>query len=226
MSEALLDIVDLVRRFSTEAEDLVVLDHLGLSVWRGESLAIMGASGSGKSTLLSLVGGLDKADGGSIRVEGSDITDLDETALGDYRSRYVGFVFQFHYLIRDLSAQENVALPAMMRGMGKKAALKRAAELLGELGLGERLGHVPSKLSGGERQRAAIARALVNEPPLVLADEPTGNLDAHNAAAVGELLFDLPSRFGTTLIVATHDPSIAARAGRSLNLSLGRLELR
>ncbi|HUX36707.1 MAG TPA: ABC transporter ATP-binding protein [Rectinemataceae bacterium] len=224
MNEALLAIVDLVRRFSTEAEDLIVLDHLGFSVGRGESVAIMGASGSGKSTLLSLIGGLDKADGGSILVEGADIVGFDESALGDYRSRFVGFVFQFHYLIRDLSAQENVALPAMMRGEGKKPALKKAAELLGELGLGERLGHVPSKLSGGERQRAAIARALVNEPPLVLADEPTGNLDAANASAVGELLFDLPARFGTTLIVATHDASIAGRAGRSLRLSQGRLE--
>jgi len=224
MNESILEIEELVRRYRTEAEDLVVLDRLGFTVGKGESVAIMGASGSGKSTLLSLIGGLDRPDSGAIRVAGRDIAALEEGQLGDYRSRFVGFVFQFHYLLRDLSALENVALPAMMRGAPRKTAMRRAEELLGELGLGDRLSHVPSKLSGGERQRAAIARALVNDPPLVLADEPTGNLDAANAGTVGNILFELPVRFGTTLVVATHDASIAGRADRKLLLSGGRLE--
>ncbi|MDA8410335.1 MAG: ABC transporter ATP-binding protein [Treponema sp.] len=224
MSEEILDIEGLVRRFSTEAEDLVILDGLNLRVDAGQSLAIMGASGSGKSTFLTLVGGLDRPDAGHIRVENKDIVNFDERALGDYRSRFVGFVFQFHYLIRDLSASENVALPAMMAGESRKSAMNRAAELLGELGLGDRLNHVPSKLSGGERQRTAIARALINKPRLVLADEPTGNLDAANAGVVGGLLFSLPKSFGTTLIIATHDGSIAAQADRTCRLVGGKLE--
>ncbi len=225
MNEVILDVQGLVRRFRTEAEDLIVLSGLDLRIETSESVAIMGASGSGKSTFLTLVGGLDRPDSGVIRVKGRDIVHLDENALGEYRSRFVGFVFQFHYLIRDLSAQENVAIPAMMAGVSKKAAMKKAAGLLEELGLGERLDHVPAKLSGGERQRTAIARALVNQPELVLADEPTGNLDAANAAVVGELLFSLPRRFGTTLLVATHDESIAARADNRLRLAGGRLDL-
>lgn len=223
MSDAILSICDLVRHFRTDAEDLLVIDHLDLEVRPAESVAIMGASGSGKSTLLSLIGGLDRPDSGSIIVGGTDIAGLEEPGLGAYRSTQVGFVFQFHYLIRDLDTRENVALPAMMRGIGRKKAQKRAEELLGELGLADRLDHVPSKLSGGERQRAAIARALINEPPLVLADEPTGNLDAANAEAVGDLLFDLPRRFGTTLLVATHDQGLASRATRILRLDRGRL---
>ncbi|HUX40923.1 MAG TPA: ABC transporter ATP-binding protein [Rectinemataceae bacterium] len=224
MSEPILQVEGLVRRFLTEAEDLVVLAALDLRIETSESVAIMGASGSGKSTFLTLVGGLDRPDAGAIRIKGRDIVHLNEKALGEYRSRFVGFVFQFHYLIRDLSAQENVAIPAMMAGVPKKTAMKKAAELLGDLGLGERLDHVPAKLSGGERQRTAIARALVNQPELVLADEPTGNLDAANAAAVGDLLFSLPERFGTTLLVATHDESIASRADRRFRLVGGRLD--
>ena len=225
MNEPILLIEGLVRRFQTEAEDLVVIDNLDLSLDPGESVAVMGASGSGKSTLLTLIGGLDHADGGHIYAGGEDIVGLDEKALGAYRAKFVGFVFQFHYLIRDLSAQENVALPSMMTGTAKKIAMKRAAELLGELGLGARLAHVPAKLSGGERQRTAIARALINEPSIVLADEPTGNLDAANANAVGELLYNLPGSFGTTLLVATHDESIALRANRKLRLVGGKLAL-
>ena len=224
MSEVILDVQGLVRRFRTEVEDLVVLDGLDLRIETSESVAIMGTSGSGKSTFLTLVGGLDRPDSGAIRIRERDIVHLNEKALGEYRSRFVGFVFQFHYLIRDLSALENVAIPAMMAGVSKRVAMKKAAELLGELGLEDRLDHVPAKLSGGERQRTAIARALINQPELVLADEPTGNLDAANARAVGDLLFSLPARFGTTIIVATHDASIAERADRRCRLIGGRLD--
>jgi len=221
--EALVEIRGLCRHFRTEAEDLVILSDLDLRLERGGSLAIMGASGSGKSTLLSLVGGLDRPDGGYLRAGDRLLHELDEGGLAEYRGGFVGFVFQFHFLIKDLSALENVALPAMMRGEGRGTAFARARELLVELGLGSRLDHLPSKLSGGERQRAAIARALVNSPPLLLADEPTGNLDAANAQAVRELLLSLPARYGTTLLVVTHDPVFASAAGACLVLEEGRL---
>lgn len=223
MNEQLLFVRGLSKHFRTEAEDLAVLVGLDLEVARMESLAIMGASGSGKSTLLSILGGLDKADSGEIHAGSWQVEGLGERELSAYRSAFVGFVFQFHYLIRDFSAVENVALPAMMRGEARAPALKRAAAILGELGLGDRLHHIPAKLSGGERQRTAVARALINSPRLVLADEPTGNLDADNGEAVRELLFGLPGRFGTTVIVATHDAGLASRADRRLLMRGGRL---
>ncbi len=223
MSELLLEIRGLSKHFRTEAEDLIVLEGLEFLVSEGESVAISGASGSGKSTLLSLIGGLDRADAGTIRAGQWSLHELDERRLAEYRSSFIGFVFQFHYLIGDFSAQENVALPAMMRGQPKNLAMKRASELLGELGLLARLTHRPSKLSGGERQRVAIARALINDPALVIADEPTGNLDATNARAVRELLYGLPRRFSTTLLIATHDPELAAPADRRCHLADGYL---
>ncbi|MFZ4616199.1 MAG: ABC transporter ATP-binding protein [Rectinemataceae bacterium] len=223
MNDQLLSVRGLSKNFRTEAEDLAVLVGLDLEVAHRESLAIMGASGSGKSTLLSILGGLDRADSGEIRAGSWQVEGLGERDLSAYRSGFVGFVFQFHYLIRDFSAVENVALPAMMRGEPRVPSLKKAAAILGELGLGDRLHHIPAKLSGGERQRTAIARALINSPQLVLADEPTGNLDAVNGEAVRELLFGLPGRFGTTVIVATHDAGLATRADRRLLMSGGKL---
>jgi lipoprotein-releasing system ATP-binding protein len=225
MSEALVACKGLDKTFVSAAEELHVLAGLDLSVDPGSRVAITGASGCGKSTLLSILGGLDRASGGSIRVGPWQLESMAERELTEYRARSVGFVFQFHYLLKDFTALENVALPAYMRGESRKAAFARAAALLGDMGLAERLDHMPGRLSGGERQRAAIARALINRPSLVLADEPTGNLDAASARSVKELLFSLSGRYGTTLILVTHDPALAAAADLSYELAGGRLSL-
>lgn len=225
MSEPLIECRALEKTFASAAEELRVLHDLDLSVERGSRVAITGASGCGKSTLLSILGGLDKATGGSVRIGAYDLASIPEKALTEYRGKTVGFVFQFHYLLKDFTALENVALPAYMRGDKKSDAYDRAAALLADMGLADRMDHVPSKLSGGERQRAAIARALINTPSLVLADEPTGNLDAASAGAVKELLFGLSTRYGTTLLLVTHDPLLAAEADISYELRGGRLSL-
>jgi len=225
MSEAFIELQGVEKRFSSLAEDLAVLVDLDLSVQAGESVSITGASGSGKSTLLSIIGGLDLATKGSVRVGDWDLAGMGERKRTDYRAECVGFVFQFHYLLKDFDAQENVALPALMGGLPREAAMERAAALLESVGLSDRLHHYPSQLSGGERQRAAIARALVNSPPLLLADEPTGNLDAHNALSVRELIFDLVDRLGTTLILVTHDHGLAQAASARYELVNGRLSL-
>ncbi|MBL8967711.1 MAG: ABC transporter ATP-binding protein, partial [Spirochaetaceae bacterium] len=200
MSETIIECAALGKVFASAAEDLAVLRSVDLRVERGARIAVTGASGSGKSTLLSILGGLDRASSGSLRVGPYELSSLPERRLTEYRAAFVGFVFQFHYLLKDFSALENVALPAFMRTGDRKAAFARAEALLADVGLAERLGHYPSQLSGGERQRAAIARALVNAPSLVLADEPTGNLDAANARGVRELLFGLSEKYGTTLV--------------------------
>ncbi len=223
MSEALIACSGLRKTFATAAESLRVIDGLDLEVRSGERVAITGASGCGKSTLLSLLGGLDRATGGSIEVCGWDLAAIPERSLSAFRAQAVGFVFQFHFLLKDFTALENVALPAYMRGEGRKSAYARAASLLRDMGLGDRLDHIPAKLSGGERQRAAIARALINGPSLVLADEPTGNLDAASAVSVRELLFGLSAAYGTTLVLVTHDASIARLADRRLELAGGKL---
>jgi lipoprotein-releasing system ATP-binding protein len=209
------------KTFASQAEELRVLRGLEISIEPGRRVAIIGSSGSGKSTLLSLIGGLDRATGGEIRVGSWNLGEIPERRLSEFRASAVGFVFQFHYLLKDFTALENVALPAYMRGESKRSAFERAAALLDEMGLTERLGHVPAKLSGGERQRAAIARALINKPGLILADEPTGNLDAANARSVRDLLFGLSERHGTTIIVATHDAALAAQADQRYELAEG-----
>jgi lipoprotein-releasing system ATP-binding protein len=223
MSEALVECRGLEKTFESAAEELCVLKDLDLSVEAGSRVAITGASGCGKSTLLSILGGLDRATGGSVRVGDWRLDSVPERSLTDYRAKTVGFVFQFHYLLKDFSALENVALPAYMRGERRSEAYARASELLSDMGLAERLDHLPSKLSGGERQRAAIARALINRPSLVLADEPTGNLDSQSSGAVRELLFGLSSRYGTTLVLVTHDRELAAGADLRYALAGGRL---
>jgi ABC-type antimicrobial peptide transport system, ATPase component len=224
MSETLVECLGLEKTFASQAEELRVLHGLELSIEKGSRVAITGASGCGKSTLLSLLGGLDRPSGGSLRVGDLRLESLSERELTAYRSQTVGFVFQFHYLLKDFSALENVALPAYMRGERKSYAYARAESLLRDMGLGERLDHLPGALSGGERQRAAIARALINDPSLVLADEPTGNLDAASALLVRELLFGLSDRYGATLVLVTHDPEFAAQADCQYALEGGSLK--
>ena len=225
MSEPLVLCRGLEKTFVSVAEELHVLDKLDLSIEMGSRVAITGASGCGKSTLLSILGGLDRATGGYIRVGDWALESIAERDLTTYRAQAVGFIFQFHYLLKDFTALENVALPAYMRGEKRMEAFKRAEALLSDMGLAERLDHLPSRLSGGERQRAAIARALINRPSLVLADEPTGNLDLASAISVKELLFSLSARYGTTLILATHDIALAVEADIHYELSGGKLGL-
>lgn len=200
-----------------------VLRGLELSVRAGETVAIVGPSGSGKSTLLHLLGALDRPTAGEVRLGGRAVAGLDDLELARLRNRYVGFVFQFHHLLRNLSALENVMVPQLIAGVGRREAEDRARELLEQVGVGARAGHRPGKLSGGERQRVAVARALANEPPLFLADEPSGNLDVETSERLHDVLFDLVERHGSALVVVTHNRSLAARAGRVLRLAGGRL---
>jgi lipoprotein-releasing system ATP-binding protein len=208
----LLQVSDLVKTYASGAETLHILQGLSFTVRRGTSVAVTGESGSGKSTLLNILGGLDRCDSGSVMVAGAEITGLSESGLSDYRRCRVGFIFQFHYLLKDFTALENVMLPAYIAGMKKKDALEKARLLMSEVRLEDRLRHYPGQLSGGERQRVAVARSLVNDPDLVLADEPTGNLDAQNSAVVAELLYTGAEKWGKTLIVVTHDQDVAERA--------------
>ncbi|MCE5256618.1 MAG: ABC transporter ATP-binding protein [Spirochaetaceae bacterium] len=218
--------IGLTKTFTSEAENLEVLRALDLEVPQGRSCSIMGSSGSGKSTLLAILGGLERFDAGEVLVGGNALGKLSEKDLPQFRSSCVGFVFQFHYLLKDFSALENVALPAYMNGMVRKEAWGRAEELLEKVGLADRKEHFPSELSGGERQRTAIARALINSPRVLLADEPTGNLDFANAESIRQLLFELPAMTGATLLVATHNADFAASADDKYLLSEGRLQKR
>jgi lipoprotein-releasing system ATP-binding protein len=217
----LLQARDLVKTYLSGAETLHILQGLSFAVKRGTSVAVTGESGSGKSTLLNILGGLDRCDSGSVLVGGVEITGLSESALSAYRSRRVGFIFQFHYLLKDFTALENVMLPAYIGGMKKKDALEKARLLLRDVRLEDRQRHFPSQLSGGERQRVAVARSLVNDPDMILADEPTGNLDAQNSAVVAELLYGAAEKWGKTLVVVTHDQNVAERAETRYTLENG-----
>jgi lipoprotein-releasing system ATP-binding protein len=214
---------NLVKTFVDGDEQIAVLRGVNLNVVEGEIVAIVGASGAGKSTLLHLVGGLDRPTEGRILFGETDVTQLDDRALATFRNRDVGFVFQFHHLFPEFSAVENVAMTAIIGGTGKRQAFARARELLSVVGLGDRLNHRPPKLSGGERQRVAIARSLINEPRVVLADEPTGNLDRKTSDAVHDLMWQLRDGMRQTFIVVTHNRSLAERADRIALLADGRI---
>lgn len=220
----IVQIEGLEKNYVNQSETLRVLKGLSLTIKKGERVCITGESGNGKSTLLNILGGIDTASGGVVKAGGNELSALDEDALTEYRARFVGLVFQFHYLLKDFSALENVFLPAYMAGMHKSDAMKKAEKLLEDVGLSHRKNHLPSELSGGERQRVAVARSLVNDPSLVLADEPTGNLDPANAAMIGELLFQVAKNYGKTLLVVTHDMDLASRGETLYKLEDGVLK--
>jgi len=222
----LLKVSNIVKNYVSGAEILHILKGINFEIEEGKSVAISGQSGSGKSTLLNIIGGLDRTDEGNVFIgtdKKIDITSLSEKDISLYRSRRVGFIFQFHYLLKDFTALENIMLPAYIAGINKKEAVERAKSLLADVNLEDRSSHFPSQLSGGERQRVAVARSMVNDPALILADEPTGNLDPQNSEIVAQLLYDGAQKRGKTLIVVTHDKKVASRATIRLVLENGKL---
>lgn len=222
-----LHVAEVAKSFPNGTQRLQVLKDIRFTLEAGRRVAITGESGSGKSTLLSLIAGLDTPDRGSIRVGNDEVQQLDDSGLTHYRSRVVGLIFQFHYLLQDFSALENVTLPALMISPGtrteRRELRQRAEALLVSVGLADRMAHMPAQLSGGERQRVALARDLINNPPLILADEPTGNLDDRNSRMVEDTLFSLVADRGRTLILVTHNRDLAARTGAVLELEAGCL---
>jgi lipoprotein-releasing system ATP-binding protein len=223
MTDLLLEVSGLHRAFEMEGTQIHVLRGVDFSLQSGEMVALTGASGAGKSTLLHLMGMLDLPDSGSIKFEGEELTALNSDQLAAHRSAHIGFVYQFHHLVSELSAVENVALPARIAGDSVGASEKAARNMLERVGLDARMEHRPGELSGGEKQRVALARALIRRPRILLADEPTGNLDEANATEIHELLLALNTELGLTTVVATHHSALAARMGRRLHLEAGLL---
>lgn len=203
---------------------LQVLKDIDIDIEKGEIVSIVGPSGAGKTTLLQIMGTLDKADTGSIEIDGVDVGRLSQSKLSRFRNQKIGFVFQFHQLLPEFTALENVMIPGFIGGMGRKEARARAEELLAFMGLSERAGHKPNELSGGEKQRVAVARALMNEPAVVMADEPSGSLDSQNKAELHQLFFDLRERFGQTFVIVTHDEELARLTDRTIHMRDGRVE--
>ncbi len=222
MSE-ILKMKNIEKTYITKAEKLVVLENINITLKQGTTTVITGESGCGKSTFLNLIGGLDHVSGGEIFSAGYRVSHLAESELTEYRNRIIGFIFQFHYLLKDFTALENVMLPSFMGGSDKRKAVKQAEILLSQVGMEKRADHYPSQLSGGERQRVAVARSLINDPYMILADEPTGNLDEKNSRNVEEILFSLVKKYEKTLILVTHDTTLLERADRFFRLEAGSL---
>lgn len=220
----IITINQLEKTYISKGETLTILKDLSLLVPEGQKVIVVGESGSGKSTLLNIIAGIDSATKGTVIAGDWNISELKEKDLTDYRANFLGLVFQFHYLLKDFTALENVYMPAFMAGVPKKEAIAKAKELLIDVGLSERFMHLPSELSGGERQRVAVARALINNPELILADEPTGNLDPANAALIGELLFSMVEKYSKTLILVTHDKNLASNCDVCYEIVSGKLE--
>ncbi len=220
----ILTVKNLEKTYKTDIETLTVLKNLNFEAVEGSKTAIVGESGSGKSTLLNIIGSIDTATGGTVQAGKWNLTSLSEREKSEYRSSFLGLVFQFHYLLKDFTSLENVFMPAFMAGVPRKTAEEKARALLEDVGLSKRISHLPSELSGGERQRVAVARALINDPPLILADEPTGNLDPANAVLISELLFSMADKYKKTLILVTHDLKIAEKCADRYTIADGRLE--
>ena len=216
----MIDIKNITKSFG----QLQVLKGIDLHVDKGEVVSIVGPSGAGKTTLLQIMGTLDRADSGTISIDGADVASLKGNALSRFRNEKIGFVFQFHQLLPEFTAIENVMIPAFIAGKGKKEAKTRAMELLDFMGLSDRATHKPAELSGGEKQRVAVARALMNHPAVILADEPSGSLDSKNKAELHQLFFDLRDRFGQTFVIVTHDDALAAITDRTIHLRDGMIE--
>ncbi len=215
----MIELTDITKSFGS----LQVLRGISLNIDKGEVVSIVGPSGAGKTTLLQIMGTLDRPDGGQLMIDGTDVARLKERGLSAFRNRHIGFVFQFHQLLPEFTAQENVMIPALIAGIGRKEAQERAAQVLALLGLTSRAAHKPAELSGGEKQRVAVARALINRPAVVLADEPSGSLDTQNKMELHRLFFDLRDRLGQTFVIVTHDEELARLTDRTIHLKDGQI---
>lgn len=222
--KGILEISDLEKKYISDSETLTVLKDLNLCVENGSKIVIVGESGCGKSTLLNIIGGIDTFNKGKVTAGKWNVGNLNEKQLSEYRSKFLGLIFQFHYLLKDFTALENVYMPALILGIPKKEAIQKAEKLLADVGVYERKKHLPNQLSGGERQRIAVARALINNPQLILADEPTGNLDPVNAEKIGNLLFSMVEKYQKTLILVTHDLNLAKKGDRQYKIVEGKLQ--
>lgn len=224
MSNRIVQIENLEKTYKTESERLTILSGLNFSADFGKKISIVGQSGSGKSTFLNILGGLDSPTSGKVVCCGFDLSSLDDERVCEYRSKFLGLIFQFHYLLKDFTALENVFMPALMAGVPKKEAMKKAEAVLVDVGMKDRMSHLPGELSGGERQRVAVARSLINDPSLILADEPTGNLDPANSEMIGNLLFSMAEKYSKTLVLVTHDMNLAKNADEIYTIKNGKLE--